>query len=258
MTEKKGLIKTVTHINSTIHERIDAKFSFSIGVTGASCFGNTLVGMGKLTMGIVSLSLFTCVSALYTFGMVLAKVCALAGIYKAENAKAQYRYYAMSGVILITASVLYIAYSARLFFHPEAAAYHMYVGIGIAAFTFTELTLNIRGVFIERHNHTPLIHAIKMINLASSLICLVLTQTAILSFADANSEVVKSQANGLMGIIMGGLATLLGIVMILRIKQLERAKSEIILPKLPVNAIIEEGCTQVQASENSDRGHFDD
>lgn len=176
-------------------------------------------------MGIVSLSFFTCVSAFYTFGMVLAKFCALAGIVKETSKKKQYRYYVFSGIILITASVLYIGYSVRLFFHPAVASYNMIVGIGIATFTFTELTLNIRGVIIERHNHTPLVHAIKMINLASSLICLVLTQTALLSFSDTENLAVHSQANGAMGVIMGSAATAIGIMMIFRIKQIENGKN---------------------------------
>lgn len=222
MKEKKKLFHIITHINSIIDKRIDPKSSRSLKITCAGCIGNTLIGAGKLIMGLVSLSFFTCVSAFYTFGMVFAKCCALAGIFKETDKKQQYRYYILSGIVLIIASLLYIGYSIRLFFHPITSSYHMYVGIGIAAFTFTELTINIRGVFIERHNHTPLIHAIKMINLASSLICLVLTQTALLSFADTNNTDIHSNANGLMGIIMGSIATILGIVMIFRIKQIQK------------------------------------
>ena len=40
--------------------------------------------------------------------------------------------------------------------------YDKYIGLGIAAFAFTELGLNIRGVIVERHNHTLLFHAIRM------------------------------------------------------------------------------------------------
>lgn len=225
MGQKKGIVQTIYQINSTIGERVGNKRSKrSLKVTGAACIANTFVGIGKLVMGILSLSLSTCVSAFYTFGMVFAKSCAIAGIFKATNKKEQYRYYVLSGIILIAVSVFYILYSVRLFFYPETASYHMYVGMGIATFTFTELALNIRGVIIERHNHTPLIHAIKMINLASSLICLALTQTALLSFADTKSPVVQSQANGLIGVIMGCVATIIGVAMIIRIKLIQNDK----------------------------------
>lgn len=208
----------ILSINAIIRQQVDTKGRLSVKVTGASCIGNTVVGVGKLFLGIISFSFFTCVSAFYTFGMVIAKACVLTGILKATNKKEQEVYYLLSGSILMAVSILYIAYSVRLFYYPVSNSYHEYVGMGIAAFTFTELALNIRGVIIERHNKAPLIHAIKMINLASSMICLVLTQTALLSFADKQGAEAHSQANGLMGVIMGSLATCLGIVMILRIK----------------------------------------
>lgn len=224
MGYKNKLIYSIQKINSIAEERVGKSSGRSLNFTGASCVGNTIVGFGKLIMGILSLSIFTCASAFYTFGMVTAKCFAMAGIVNEENSKAQYRYYKTSGFILIAASVLYIVYSVRLFVHPVTNSYHEYVAMGIATFTFTELTLNIRGVIIERHNHSPLVHAIKMINLASSLICLVLTQSAILSFASDNKDILPS-ADGFMGILMGGAATFLGIIMIYRITQIQNEKN---------------------------------
>jgi len=216
-----GVIQTVQNTRETVINKYGDNISRSLHITGASGAASIIVGFGKLAMGILSLSFFTCVSAFYTFGMVIAKYCALAGIARAKSVKEQYRYYTLSGIILIAASVMYIAYSIRLFFYPANPVYDMNVAIAIATFTFTELTLNIRGVIITRRNHDPLIHAIKMINLASSLICLVLTQTAILSFASTAVD-QHPAANGLIGIIMGSIATLLGIFMIIRIKRIKR------------------------------------
>lgn len=218
------LLQTIRHVNSDLTERFSPNVSRSLKVTGVSWTANIFVGFGKLSMGIVSMSFFICVNAFYTFGMVIAKYFALAGILKAKDTKEQYRYYMLSGAILTVSSVLYIAYSIWLFFHPMVGTYHMYVALAIATFTFTELTINIRGVIIERHNHTPLVHAIKMINLASSLICLVLTQTAILSFSDTQIH-LHPAANGFIGILMGSCAALLGVVMIVRIRKIQTGKN---------------------------------
>lgn len=123
---------------------------------------------------------------------------------------------------MIIASVLYVVYSTRLLWHPMVSHYDKYVGLGIATFAFTEFGLNIRGVIVEWHNHTLLFHAIKMINLASSLICLVLTQTAILSFTyDSMPDYDPSIFNGLMGILMGTAATLIGCVMLWRVRKIK-------------------------------------
>lgn len=222
--KKTGFLTSAKQISTRATERIGKEASRSLHIAGISCVGNTLIGLGKLLMGIVSLSFFTCASAFYTFGMVIAKCCVLAGIVKEENTKAQYRYYKLSGLVLIASSILYIVYSIRLLSHPATSSYHMYVALAIATFTFTELTINIRGVIIYRHNHTPLVHAIKMINLAASLICLVLTQTAVLSFS-TEEVYVHPYVNGFMGILMGGAATLLGLNMIVRISKIQHGKN---------------------------------
>lgn len=219
--KKNGFLISAKEISSRATEMHGKAEIRSLQFAGASCVGNTIIGLGKLVMGIVSLSFFTCASAFYTFGMVIAKCCALAGIVREKNTKAQYRYYRLSGLVLIVSSILYIVYSIRLLSHPVTSSYHMYAALAIATFTFTELTINIRGVIVYRHNHTPLVHAIKMINLATSLICLVLTQTAILSIAPEAVDVHPS-INGTMGILMGSAASVLGIIMIVRISKIQR------------------------------------
>ena len=225
LREIKSLPKYIVRVNTEMDERYDNKTSRLLKLSGASMTANILLGFGKLVLGIYTMSFFVCVSAMYTFGMVVAKYFALAGIIKSKSTKEQYRYYFLSGAILIVASIAFIGYSVRVLFHPVTTVYHMYVALVIASFTFFEITVNIRGVIIERNNHTPLFHALRTTNLASSLICLVLTQAAILSFADTQSE-IHPTANGIIGIAMGCLALMLGINMVLRIKRIQRKKSQ--------------------------------
>lgn len=220
----KDLFHSIRQISVTAIERTGKSTGRSLHLTGAACIGNLLVGIGKLVMGLLSLSVFTCASAFYTFGMVAAKGAALTGIIKEDNRKGQYHYYKIAGMILIISSVLYIIYSLRLLLNPVPSSYHQYVALGIATFTFVELTLNIRGVIVERHNHTPLVHAIKMINLASSMICLVLTQTAILAISSDHPE-MQPRTNGIFGILMGGAATLVGIIMLLQVIRFKKGKN---------------------------------
>ncbi|MGN0607144.1 MAG: hypothetical protein ACI4JM_11540 [Oscillospiraceae bacterium] len=120
-------------------------------------------------------------------------------------------------------------YSLWIQFHPPTAVYHKYIALGIAAVTFTEIVINIRGVIIESKSSSPLFHALKMINLASSLISLVLVQNAILSFKHFEDEVSEKKlaqmSSGLIGIFMGSIAAVLGIIMIIRINRMQK-KSE--------------------------------
>lgn len=225
MTYKK-LKKAIQYAKDTSNLFTDlygSKLSRSLHITGAATTAGTVIAIGKLVMGILSLSLVTCANAFYSFGMIGAKSIALIGIRKAQDKNEQYQYYFWSGAVLIVSSLVYIIYSIRLFFSPITNSYHMYVSIGIATITFTEIGLNIRGVIMTRHNQTLLIHAIKMINLSASLIALVLTQMALLSFPKKEVDFQEiSRANGVTGLLMGTVATLIGIYMIYRVKKLKK------------------------------------
>ena len=200
-------IQSIRDTHKFIIEKVGKNKSWSMHIIGASCMGNLFVGMGKLVMGVLSLSFFTCVSAFYTFGMVVAKLCLFKGLIRENAQEKQCRYYKLSGMILIVASVLYVIYSTRLLWHPMVSHYDKYIGLGI----------------VERHNHTLLFRAIRMINLASSLIRLVLTQTAILSFThDTMPDYAPSVSNGLMEILMGTAATLIGCIMLWRVQRIKR------------------------------------
>ncbi|MGN0624240.1 MAG: hypothetical protein ACI4JA_09880 [Oscillospiraceae bacterium] len=223
MKKAKEFKARLVKLSETAFERAGKKKGRSLHITGASCLATFLVGLGKLVMGIISLSFFTCVSAIYTFGMVAAKITALAGILKEENSAQQYRYYKLSGIILTSASTAYIFYSLWIQFHPPTAVYHLYIALGIATVTFAEIAINIRGVIIESKGSSPLFHALKMINLASSLISLVLVQNALLSIThfeeEISNEKLAQMSSGLIGIFMGTLALILGIIMLMRLRQ---------------------------------------
>lgn len=209
--------------SSQIRRAYNASASRTLHLTGISGAGNLLLGLGKIASGILSLSVFVCVNGLYTLGMVLARYCALAGAVRTQDAKKQYGYYRRAGRILIAASLLYMLYSGWSWFYPKVVSYHMYIALAIATFTFTEIGINLYGMLANRKNRTPLLHAIKTINLAASLISLVLTQSAILSFAGGESH--DPSVNALMGLFSGTCAVLLGIYMLWRIGRLERRES---------------------------------
>ena len=200
-----------------IQENYSAAVSRTLHLTGLSGLGSILMGLFKILSGVLSLSVFTCVNGCYTLGMVAARYCALAGVLKTKKISEQYRYYRWSGIVLITASCLYIAYSIRMYFRPTYTVYHPYIAMGIATVTFVEIGVNLRGVLVFRKNQSPLLHAIKTISLATSLISLVLTQAAILSFADDSQN---PEVTGITGTLMGACAALLGVYMLLRLRRL--------------------------------------
>ena len=217
------MIQTTRDIAASFEMQFGPKRGRSLQVAGASCIASAAAGMGKLAMGLASLSLFTCVSAFYSFAMVVAKVVALSALVRGAGRDAQLRSCKLAGRLLVAASALYMLYSARLIWNPIERGFHLYVAIGIAAFTFFELGLNIRGVLVERRGKEPLFYALKTINLASACISLVLTQRALLALDGGESlSGIHVRANVLMGLMMGGFALLLGVRLILRMKRAAR------------------------------------
>ena len=204
--------------NSVIFSNLTPLHTASI-----SCLCHSILCVGKLITGIYSSSFFTCVSACYSFFIVFAKIYILYNLFKERNNLEQLQCYKISGVLIVLASLFYVIYSIRQFYVPDTTIYEMHVAIVIACFTFFEIGLNIKGIIIERKNSSFLYQALKMINLSSSCICLVLTQTAILSFSTIQSKINSTfVANGILGILMGGITTSFGIIMIVRSYKLKK------------------------------------
>ena len=206
------LLQRIRHADGRMQRILGEKKQKSLRLTWAACGANFILGTGKMALGILFFSPFTCVSAFYTYSMMLAKLCALLGLDKSK--RRQLAHYRVSALILLAASTLFSVYSASLIFSPKVSHYHFYIAIGIAAFTFTEIGLNLRGLLIERKNKSMLLYAVKMESLASSLICLVLTQKALLSFSYSGEQVALSKFHGAFGHSMGAIATLISLCML--------------------------------------------
>lgn len=210
-------------VSEAIRQEHSSSDSRSLHITGATGTFSILLGLGKIISGILSLSVFACMNGCYTLGMALARYLALAGLVQKDKKRNSWFYYRLSGIVMVVASLLYVAYSLWTIWHPKTVYYGKIIAITIATITFTEIGTNLRGVLKYRKAKLPVLHSIKTISLGTSLISLVLTQAAILAFAD---DVQNPSANGVLGSLMGGLAALLGWYMIWRIGKMEKKEKE--------------------------------
>ena len=211
--------KRFVHGSQKIRERYERKDRRSLHISGATGVAGILLGLGKVLSGLTSLSLLICINLFYTLVMTAARYCALMGTVHADGRKDQYAYCRRSGYVMLFSSLLYIVYSLWLIFHPKEVAFDKILALTIATITFTEIGINIYGILKYRKSHTPLLHTLKTIGLGTSLISLVLTQSAILSFAD---DLQYPAVNGFLGALMGLAAAMLGIYLIWRINQIEK------------------------------------
>lgn len=182
---------------------------------------DTFLVLGKTVISIATFSFFMFVNALYSVGMGTAKYIAIR--MKGKNKKEQLKSFRLVGIVIFLTSLSYALYSIRLFMGQRTMEFPMSIALIIAFYTFFEFGINIRDAIRLRKLHDLESAALKFINLASTMICFVLTQTAILSFADENDA---SAANGMAGILFGVLAGLIGIYMISKSYRLERESQE--------------------------------
>lgn len=171
----------------------------------------------KTIISIVALSFFMFTNALYSAGLGVARYIALK--MHTQNSEKQIQSYFRVGGVIFLASACYVIYSIRLFYKSETASFHMVVGIAIACYTFLEFGINIREAFRMRKSNALEIKALRAISLSSTLLCFVLTQTALMSFANEGDS---SFANALAGVVFGGAAALIGVYVMVRSKLLRR------------------------------------
>lgn len=182
---------------------------------------DTFLVIGKTAISIATFSFFMFVNALYSVGLGTARLIALR--MKGKNKKEQLQCFRLVGIVIFLTSLCYALYSVRLFMGQKTLEFPMIIALSIAVYTFLEFGINIRDAIRLRMLHDLESAALKFISLASTMICFVLTQTAILSFADERDT---SAANGLAGILFGGIAGLIGLFMIVKSYRLERESQE--------------------------------
>jgi hypothetical protein len=173
-----------------------------------------LIGAGKIIMAIISHSWLLFIHALYNIIKAIAKQYAL------KEHSGHYNTMFWSGMLVLLASTVYLTYSVYIFFFGSTSSYHMYIAIGIAAVTTYELVISVQGLRKAKKEKNVREETVKYINLASALISVSLTQTAILSFTN-EGDMSKAYAVG--DALFGMLALLIGILMLVRANSLETA-----------------------------------
>lgn len=171
-----------------------------------------LIGAGKIIMAIASCSWLLFIHAVYNVIKAITKHYAL----KKHNNTMFY-----SGLLVIAASTVYLIYSIYIFFFGSNSSYHMYIAIGIAAVTSYELVVSIIGLKKSKKKNDVQEETVKYINLASALISVSLTQTAILSFTN-EGDMSKVYAVG--DACFGILALVVGIFMLLRANKTQQIR----------------------------------
>jgi hypothetical protein len=205
-------IKTLMSYAFDKHYMTDRAVNFA----KLSMFLNAFIALGKISMGIYSLSLFVCVGGFYNIGIGVAKYV----MVKGHAEKDKRRNYKCVGIIILLTSASYMAYCLIMSIRNKAnVSYDMIASITIATFTFTEIGLAVRGLLNTRKNANLTLAAAKRISFVTALISIALTQSALLGLSEVENA---ARYCGWVGLLLGGVSAMVGAQMIMKMHK-ERA-----------------------------------
>ena len=161
---------------------------------------NIIIFIAKIVLFFITKSLVFIISSLYNLGIGLARK-------KIYSNEANYK---SIGSFVIMASLCFIIYSTWTIISHKIVNYSLYVGITIAAVTFYDIGYSIYGIIKSIKNNSRQNNLLMLVNLATALISLELTQSALLSFTQINVD--NSLYNGIIGIVVGISSLVIGII----------------------------------------------
>lgn len=150
----------------------------------------------------------------YYLALILMKGNVFYSKKKYDTEVKEARAYRFAGIMFIfltlaLSGIITLIYTSNMAF--EYAGLMIYV---VAAYTFYNLTLAIINIFKARNHDSLYIQAIRNVNLASSIVSLLVLQVAL--FQAFSPEYNKSFANGLTGGAVSAVILALGIYMIVK------------------------------------------
>lgn len=182
----------------------------------------------KVLLTILNFSFFLVSNLFYTASLGIAKYHALK--MHSQSLQEQYKSYFKVGFILLFSSICFIVSSIFLYYYEEPTSYSMIVGISIACYCFVDFILTIKEVIKTRKSKALEKNALLAISISSSLLCFVLTQTALTSFADESYLLIN---NTLASFFFGGLAALIGCFVMIESILLQKKTRYMLDPSKP-------------------------
>lgn len=162
---------------------------------------NFLIFFTKIILFILTKSFALIISSLYNLTVGLAR----RKIYSNDILSI--------GIFVILASICFVFYSIWTIIFHKIVNYNLYVGITVATITFYDIGYSIYGIRKSVKEKNKQNNLSMLINLATALISLELTQSAILSFTKTGID--NSLYNGIIGIIVGISSLIIGIIICL-------------------------------------------
>ena len=174
-----------------------------------SLFSNLIICIIKFIGAFIFKNYFLAVAGFFNIFIILAKGECLLGLTTNKRSFKFRNIFIF--IFVLTAGIVYTAYSSRLIIIEDYSMYQYTFGLAlmIALISFIEVGLAIYGLFkVKKYGH--FYRDIKIINFITALTALVLTEAAITSFANLKIENTKLN-NGIFGMIVGIITIILAV-----------------------------------------------
>lgn len=175
---------------------------------------NSILALGKFGLAIYKLDVFFFVAGVINILLMLAKVQCYSGLRL--NKKADDTTNLLVALFLGLSGMQYTVYMSRLIFNDVPLNdYGPIISVLIAAVAFTELGIALYGCF-KVAGKGYFLKNVKLINFSSALTAIVLTEVALMTFAetDMNLELIS----GLFGVIVGIIIFLIAVYVLIQAK----------------------------------------
>lgn len=185
--------------------------------------GHLAMAAAKTVILISDFSAFLTANVLFTLGQAVVKIWVVraARADPTGRAEASRRAYRASAILLAALSLAYLVSCLPMALGAEqSASYSKPEALAIATISFLELAFSVVGLFSSRRRGALLMETVKLTSLAASLILMVLTHTAVLSFAEPGID--HSQVNGRWGAGVGAISGVIALAMLWRARGISR------------------------------------
>ena len=148
-----------------------------------------------------------------------------------RDLRAEYRRYRLAGILLLGLNVVLSGIVSRMIAHNDAYDYPGILIYAMAAYTFYAVILSIVALFRFRRHGSPILSAIKVVNLTAALVALLsLEATMLQRFGEPDDGVFRGTMIGISGLVVSLILLSMSITMIVHaskmIKQMGENKHE--------------------------------
>lgn len=206
----------------------------AIGETGFSASRNIIFAIVKITLAIISQSLWFLANGVFYILIAVTRVISVKDYLKIrkiddENIKQKIceKNYYHNGLLLVFLGLSYLGVSIIMYKQKTTTIFTDLWVYTVATVAFWNLGVSIYGMIKYKGNQNLIIKGTKITNYAGSLVSIVTTQIVLINEFYKGTDSMINQYNGLVGMIVSLVIVLTGAYMIIKIKREEDDRNDI-------------------------------